>query len=105
MVVGTSICDLVVHQREITLAGITGVAKDGIVPGLFGYEAGQPAVGTCSDGSGTYFPAPVAIVGPMAFLPSNGAVAALSPAQTGLVALDRWNGNAACWPMLTCREW
>ena len=45
MVVGTSICDLVVHQREITLAGITGVAKDGIVPGLFGYEAGQPAVG------------------------------------------------------------
>jgi L-ribulokinase len=45
MVVGTSICDMVVDLDEVLLAGITGVAKEGILPGLYGYEAGQPAVG------------------------------------------------------------
>ena len=45
MVVGTSICDLVIHPREIRLPGITGVVKDGILPGFYGYEAGQVAVG------------------------------------------------------------
>src|SRR5205807_5183316 len=44
-VVGTSICDMVVHPREIRLPGITGVVRDGILPGLYGYEAGQAAVG------------------------------------------------------------
>ena len=44
-VVGTSICDMVVHEDEILLPGITGVVRDGILPGLYGYEAGQPAVG------------------------------------------------------------
>ena len=45
MVVGTSICDLVIHPQEIRLPGITGVVRDGILPGLYGYEAGQVAVG------------------------------------------------------------
>jgi L-ribulokinase len=93
MVVGTSICDLVVHQREIALAGITGVANDGIVPGLYGYEAGQPAVGDMfgwfadilsrADGNGAVYDLPAL----------ERAAGALAPAQTGLVALDWWNGN------------
>ena len=45
IVIGTSICDMVVHSDEIRLPGITGVVKDGILPGLYGYEAGQAAVG------------------------------------------------------------
>ena len=45
MVVGTSICDLVVDPDEVRLPGITGVVRDGILPGLYGYEAGQAAVG------------------------------------------------------------
>ncbi|HTW05873.1 MAG TPA: ribulokinase [Acidimicrobiales bacterium] len=90
MVVGTSICDLVVRDAEILLEGITGVAKDGIVPGLFGYEAGQPAVGDMlgwfatrmlGGEAGTTLPA------------LEAAAAALAPAATGLVALDWWNGN------------
>src|SRR5205085_548279 len=44
-VVGTSTCEMVVHPDEIRMNGITGVVKDGILPGLYGYEAGQPAVG------------------------------------------------------------
>ena len=45
MVIGTSICDMVVDPTEVRLPGITGVARDGILPGLYGYEAGQAAVG------------------------------------------------------------
>ena len=45
IVIGTSICDMIVHPEEIRLPGITGVVKDGILPGLYGYEAGQAAVG------------------------------------------------------------
>ncbi len=92
MVVGTSICDLAVHPLEIDLAGITGVAKDGIVPGLYGYEAGQPAVGDMLGWFGEIVASPGRAVAES--LPAlERAAAALSPAQTGLVALDWWNGN------------
>jgi L-ribulokinase len=88
MVVGTSICDMVVHPQEIRLPGITGVVKDGILPGLYGYEAGQVAVGdmlawfvdTFAPGEGSY--------GEL-----EAAAAKLGPGETGLVALDWWNGN------------
>ena len=45
VVIGTSICDMIVHPEETRLPGITGVVKDGILPGMYGYEAGQAAVG------------------------------------------------------------
>jgi len=93
MVVGTSICDLVVHQREITLSGITGVAKDGIVPGLYGYEAGQPAVGDMLGWFGDILSPPEG-KSTVDVLPGlERAAAVLAPGQTGLVALDWWNGN------------
>lgn len=94
MVIGTSICDMVVHHQEIALAGITGVAKDGILPGLYGYEAGQPAVGDMLGWFGDNL-APSGGSGPVGgLLPGlERAAAALAPAQTGLVALDWWNGN------------
>jgi L-ribulokinase len=99
MVIGTSICDLVVHPTEITLPGITGVAKDGIVPGLFGYEAGQPAVGDMLGWfadmlSGADMFSGADRNGAIDGLPAlERAAAALAPAATGLVALDWWNGN------------
>jgi L-ribulokinase len=94
MVVGTSICDMVVHNKEISLQGITGVAKDGIVPGLYGYEAGQPAVGDMLGWFGDNL-APAGGSGPVnSLLPGlERAAAALAPGATGLVALDWWNGN------------
>jgi L-ribulokinase len=96
MVVGTSICDMVVHTREITLAGITGVAKDGILPGLYGYEAGQPAVGDMLAWFGDNLARAGSSGSPSlgSLLPElERAAAALVPGQTGLVALDWWNGN------------
>jgi L-ribulokinase len=93
MVIGTSICDLVVHPDDVGLEGITGVAKDGIVPGLYGYEAGQPAVGDMLGwfAQNLAHPGSGSVGSTLRHLEQ--AAAALAPAQTGLVALDWWNGN------------
>lgn len=87
-VVGTSICDMLVHPQEIRLPGITGVARDGILPGLYGYEAGQAAVGDML----AWF---VGEIRPQAgdYEQLEQAAALIGPGETGLLALDWWNGN------------
>ncbi len=87
-VVGTSICDMLVDPREVRLPGITGVVKDGILPGLYGYEAGQVAVG---DMLAWY----VGLLGSDAggYGDLEHAATAVGPGETGLVALDWFNGN------------
>src|ERR1043165_1191747 len=88
IVVGTSICDMIVHPEETRLSGITGVVRDGILPGLYGYEAGQVAVGDML----AWFVRQVAPPGSTHESLEHEA-AKLSPGETGLVALDWWNGN------------
>ncbi len=86
--IGTSICDMVVHPQEVRLPGITGVVRDGILPGLFGYEAGQAAVG---DMLGWF----VRRIAPAKATHEalEHEAAELRPGESGLVALDWWNGN------------
>jgi L-ribulokinase len=87
-VVGTSTCSMIVSPDEVRLPGVTGVVRDGILPGLYGYEAGQAAVGdmlawfvrTLDGDRDTY-----------AQLEAE--AARLAPGETGLVALDWFNGN------------
>jgi len=45
MIMGTSICHVVLGDKEVEVPGMCGVVEDGIVPGYYGYEAGQSAVG------------------------------------------------------------
>ena len=46
IIVGTSSCHMFLADQEKTgIEGIQGVVKDGIVPGYYGYEAGQSCVG------------------------------------------------------------
>jgi L-ribulokinase len=87
-VVGTSICDMVVHANEVRLPGITGVVKDGILPGLYGYEAGQVAVGDML----AWYVEVLDAAGD-GFAELERAAARIGPGETGLVALDWWNGN------------
>ncbi len=88
MVVGTSICDLVIDPVEVRLPGITGVVRDGILPGLYGYEAGQAAVGDML----AWFVQTLAPPG-AEHAALERAAAAIGPGASGLVALDWWNGN------------
>jgi L-ribulokinase len=45
MVMGTSSCHMLNSRTERLAQGIAGVVPDGILPGFFGYETGQAAVG------------------------------------------------------------
>jgi L-ribulokinase len=87
MVIGTSICDMVVDPVEVRLPGIAGVARDGILPGLYGYEAGQAAVGDML----AWF---VRTLGAGESHEAFEAQAAnIAAGCAGLVALDWFNGN------------
>lgn len=44
-IIGTSACYMSLGEEGTLVPGICGVVKDGILPGCYGYEAGQSAVG------------------------------------------------------------
>ena len=98
MIMGTSICHMVLGDAEHTVPGMCGYVEDGIIPGLFGYEAGQSCVGD-------HFAWFVGNCVPASY--ENEArerkidihqlleekAAQLRPGESGLLALDWWNGN------------
>ncbi|MDI4644078.1 ribulokinase [Cohnella hashimotonis] len=98
MAMGTSICHMVLGKEEVEVEGMCGVVEDGIIEGYMGYEAGQSAVGDIFE----WFveeavPAYVKEaaekdgVGVHQWLTER--AAHYKPGETGLVALDWWNGN------------
>lgn len=98
MVMGTSTCHMVMGESKEIVPGMCGVVEDGIIPGYFGYEAGQSAVGdifgwfveNCVPGS--YFVEAKAAGKNIHNLLEEKA-SSLKPGESGLVALDWWNGN------------
>lgn len=98
MVVGTSICDLAVSREQAFVDGMTGVVKDGVLPGYYGYEAGQAAAGDMlawfvHEAVGETDTAQAAQSGRSVYELLEEQAALLAPGETGLVALDWWNGN------------
>jgi L-ribulokinase len=98
MVMGTSTCHLLMAQRTANVEGMCGVVEDGILPGLFGFEAGQSGVGDIFAWfvdnlvPAEYFEsAEREGLGVHAVLERE--AAKLAPGQSGLVALDWMNGN------------
>ena len=45
IIVGTSSCHMLLSETEAGIPGVCGIVKGGIMPGYFGYEAGQSCVG------------------------------------------------------------
>ena len=45
IIMGTSNCHMVLGTEEHIVPGMCGYVEDGIIPGFFGYEAGQSCVG------------------------------------------------------------
>jgi L-ribulokinase len=100
-IIGTSSCDLVLGEMDMKnpdVKGVAGVAAHSVLPGYYGIEAGQSAVGdilnwyisNVLDNSKTH-------------KELTEKAAELKPGQTGLVALDWNNGNRSVLmnPMLT----
>ncbi len=98
LILGTSTCHLLLSDHEALVPGMAGVVEDGIVPGLFAYEAGQAAVGDIFgwfvDGM---LPADVKAEADASRVSAHDVLAAraasLRPGESGLLALDWWNGN------------
>jgi len=98
MIIGTSTCHLVLGTEEKMVPGICGVVEDGIIPGYFGYEAGQCCVGdhfewfikNCVPGS-YYKEAEERSISIHDLLSEK--AKKLAVGESGLIALDWWNGN------------
>jgi L-ribulokinase len=98
MIMGTSICHMVVGESEEIVPGICGVVMDGILPDKPGFEAGQSCVGD-------HFQWFIENCIPEAYEKEalrlgmgihqllEVKATALKPGESGLLALDWWNGN------------
>ncbi len=98
IIMGTSNCHMVLGDKEQVVPGMCGYVEDGIIPGFFGYEAGQSCVGD-------HFAWFVENCVPAAYQQEaerqgidihtllERKAALLKPGESGLVALDWWNGN------------
>lgn len=49
LVLGTSGCHMMMVERDLDIPGVAGIVKDGILPGYWGIETGQAAVGDAFD--------------------------------------------------------
>jgi L-ribulokinase len=93
-IIGTSTCDMVVAPNGAELAdipGICGIVDGSILPGYFGLEAGQSAVGDIFNWFVNYIQPGGTAAGSHQALTEN--AAKLKPGQSGLLALDWNNGN------------
>jgi L-ribulokinase len=93
-IIGTSTCDMVVCPDSKKLAdvpGICGIVDGSILPGFFGLEAGQSAVGDIFNWFVNYISPGGKDQGSHEALTER--CASLKPGQSGLLALDWNNGN------------
>lgn len=95
---GTSICHMVLENEEKHIEGMCGVVEDGIIEGFYGYEAGQPAGGDIlawyvNQAVPVYVEEASKEEGISVHQWLEGKAASYEPGETGLLALDWWNGN------------
>ncbi|MCL5096903.1 MAG: ribulokinase [Candidatus Omnitrophica bacterium] len=92
-IIGTSTCDMMVvpvSQGLADIPGLCGIVNGSILPGYFGLEAGQSAVGDIFNWFVNYLQ-PLGKAGSHEAL--SAAAAKLAPGESGLLALDWNNGN------------
>ncbi len=93
-IIGTSTCDICVWPNDRPLAdipGLCGIVDGSVLPGYFGLEAGQSAVGDIFNWFVNYIQPGGPRKGSHEEL--TGKASALLPGESGLLALDWNNGN------------
>ncbi len=98
MIMGTSTCHIMSGDNLQTVEGMCGVVQGGIIPGLWGYEAGQSGVGDIfawfvdnAVPPEYHEAAKAAGLNLHQYLEQE--AAKQKPGEHGLIALDWWNGN------------
>jgi L-ribulokinase len=93
-IIGTSTCDMMVApvgQELADIPGLCGIVEGSILPGYYGLEAGQSAVGDIFNWFVNYIQPGGRKAGSHEAL--SAATAKLAPGESGLLALDWNNGN------------
>jgi len=93
-IIGTSTCDVTVWSNDEPLAdipGLCGIVDGSVLPGYYGLEAGQSAVGDIFNWFVNYIQPGGDKLGSHEALSQK--AAALKPGESGLLALDWNNGN------------
>lgn len=93
-IIGTSTCDMMVVPVRESLAdvpGLCGIVEGSILPGYYGLEAGQSAVGDIFNWFVNYLQPGGPKLGSHEALSAE--AAKLAPGESGLLALDWNNGN------------
>jgi L-ribulokinase len=85
MVMGTSSCHMLNTLEAKSVPGVAGIVKDGILPGFYGYETGQAAVGDAFDWVRR-------LTGQNDFDALTTAAADLPPGAEGVACIDWFNG-------------
>jgi L-ribulokinase len=98
MAMGTSICHMLLGTEEKEVEGMCGVVEDGIIPGYFGYEAGQSAVGDIfewfvEESVPAYVHQEAEQAGENVHVYLTRKASELNVGESGVLALDWWNGN------------
>ncbi len=98
MIMGTSTCHMLVGEGLQTVEGMCGVVKDGIIPGYYGYEAGQSGVGDIfawfvNNAVPPEYHDAARAKGMDLHQYLETEAAKQEPGESGLLALDWWNGN------------
>lgn len=97
MILGTSTCHLLLGETRQEVEGMCGVVRDGVVNGFWGYEAGQAGVGDLfawymEHGVPASVHAEASKLRTTMYQLLEKRAAALKPGESGLLALDWWNG-------------
>jgi L-ribulokinase len=93
-IIGTSTCDMMVvsiGQKLADVPGLCGIVNGSILPGFYGLEAGQSAVGDIFNWFVNYLEPGGKKLGSHEALTAG--AARLKPGESGLLALDWNNGN------------
>jgi len=98
MIMGTSTCHMVLGDQEKIVPGMCGVVEDGIISGFLGYEAGQSCVGDHFNWFvNNCLPEEYSDEAKKRNIDAHQLLtekaAKLSVGESGLLALDWWNGN------------